>query len=314
MPRQALIDHGRFARALVWYAYAAILTLPITGLFGCAALRRNAVAENVVEARQMSLRGMDALQQGKSDVAESCFANAIQANPADERAHVQYAELLWQRGAYDDAISHLERSIKLSGDDPTLLVRLGEMYLARGYVDRAWRQAEQAIQSNRQLACAWALRGDIHRQRGELNEALTAYHRSLSYEGQSPRIQLAVTAIYREQNRPQRALSTLEHLAENYAPGELPTELLVEQGLALKALGRYEDAADKLALAAHRPQPDPEILYHLGEARLLAGDLANARLAVAAALSIAPYHAACRDLHGRIDQQQQTFTASLEQY
>jgi tetratricopeptide (TPR) repeat protein len=290
----------------------AIAALLVIGVSGCAALRRNAVSENVVEARQMSLRGMDALQQGKSDVAESCFATAIRANPADERAHVQYAELLWQRGAHDDAISHLERSIKLSGEDPALLVRLGEMYLARGYVDRAWRQAEQAIQANRQLACAWALRGDIHRQRGELNEALNAYHRSLSYEGQCPHVQLAVTAIYREQNRPQRALSTLEHLAQNYAPSEVPTELLVEQGLALKALGRFEDAADKLALAARQPQASPEILYHLGEARLLAGDLANARLAVAAALSIEPHHPACRDLQGRIDHQQQTLTASLK--
>jgi tetratricopeptide (TPR) repeat protein len=142
---------GRVAAVLV----AAVC---LCNALGCASLRKDTISEDVITARQMSLRGFDALQRGKHEEAEAWFANAIETNPVDDDAHVQYAELLWKRNLRDEAIKHLEQSVKLSGGDPALLVRLGEMYLAQGDADRAWQQAEKAIQSNRQLPCAWALR------------------------------------------------------------------------------------------------------------------------------------------------------------
>lgn len=262
----------------------------------------------------MSLRGFDSLQQGKLEDAEAWFANAIETNPVDERAHVQYAELLWQRDLRENAIKHLEQSVKLSGGDPALVVRLGEMYLAQGDAERAWQQAERAIQSNHQLPCAWALRGDVRRHQGKLQEALAEYHRSLSFEGHCPHVQLGLASIYRQQNRPRRALSTLDALAEHYPPSELPQDLLLEQGLALKALGRHENAVSLLAQAAQRGEPSTELLFHLAEAQLLSGDTTNARLALVAALAQEPTHGPSHQLQGQIDEQQQRMTAAVERY
>ncbi len=287
------------------------------GLFnaiGCASLRKDTVSEDVITARQMSLRGFDSLQRGKLEDAEAWFANAIETNPVDDDAHVQYAELLWRRGLRPDAIKHLEQSVKLSGGDQALVVRLGEMYLAQGDAERAWQQAERAIQSNRQLPCAWALRGDVQRQQGKLQEALADYHRSLSFEGHCPHVQLALAAIYREQNRPRRALSTLDALAEHYPPNEMPQELLLEQGLALKALGRYENAASLLAQSTQRGEPSAELLFHLAEAQLLAGDTTNARLALVAALAQEPAHGPSNELKGQLDEQQRQLTAAVGRY
>jgi tetratricopeptide (TPR) repeat protein len=281
---------------------------------GCASLHKDTVSEDVISARQMSLRGFDSLQRGELEDAETWFSNAIETNPVDDDAHVQYAELLWRRDLRDDAIKHLEQSVKLSGGDATLVVRLGEMYLAQGDADRAWQQAERAIQSNRQLPSAWALRGDVQRRQGRLQEALADYHRSLSFEGHSPDVQLALAAIYREQNRPRRALSTLDALAEHYPPDEMPQALLLEQGLALKALGRYENAASLLAQAAQRGEPSTELLFHLAEAQLLAGDTTNARLALVAALVQEPTHGPSNQLKGQIDEQQRQLTAAVDRY
>ncbi|MEO8495195.1 MAG: tetratricopeptide repeat protein [Planctomycetota bacterium] len=296
---------------------AAVVLVMAAGVFnaiGCASLHKGTVSEDVISARQMSLHGFDSLQQGKLEEAEAWFGNAIKTNPVDDEAHVQYAELLWQRKLHNEAIQHLEKSVKLSGGDPALVVRLGEMYLAQGDAERAWQQAEQAIQSNRQLPCAWALRGDIHRHQGKLQEALADYHRSLSFEGHCPHVQLALAAIYRAQNRPRRALSTLDALAEDYPPDEMPQELLLEQGLALKALGRYENAASLLAQASRRGEPSAELLFHLAEAQLLAGDTTNARLALVAALVQEPTHGPSNQLKGQIDEQQQRLTAAVGRY
>ena len=288
--------------------------LCICNVLGCATLRKPPVSDDVISARQMSLRGFDSLQQGKLDDAEAWFANAIKTNPVDDEAHVQYAELLWRRDLRDDAIKHLEKSVKLSGGNPALVVRLGEMYLAQGDAERAWEQAVQAIQSNRQLPCAWALRGDVRRHQGKLQEALTDYHRSLSFEGHCPHVQLALASIYREQNRPRRALSTLDSLASHYPPDEMPQDLLLEQGLALKALGRHEKAVSLLAQAAQRGEPSAELLFHLAEAQLLSGDTANARLALVAALAQEPTHGPSNELQGQIDEQRQRMTAAVGRY
>lgn len=290
---------------------AAVCALALLASSGCASLRAKRASKEVISARRMSLHGTDAMQQGKWEEAEGWFAEAVETNPADERAHVQYGELLWRKGQVDSGIQHLEKSVELSGGDANLRVRLGEMYLARGDIDRAMQQADQAILSHRDLACAWALRGDVHRQRGDLQNALTDYHRSLSQQGFCPSVQLSLAAIYRQQNRPRRALSTLQALTEHYSPGEQSQRLLFEQGLALKALGRHSDATQLLAQAAARDDASAELLFHLAEAQALSGDPANARLALTAALQREPQHVASHQLRERLDQDQPGMAVSL---
>ena len=142
----------------------ALLALLTSLCHGCATLRPAPVAENIVTARQLSLRGMDAMQHGQMEEAEAMFAMAIETNRSDERARACYAELLWRRGLHEEAIGHMQDCVRLSGGDPERQVRLGEMYLESGDLDGAWRQSEEAIRTQSCLACAWGLRADILRQ------------------------------------------------------------------------------------------------------------------------------------------------------
>ncbi len=289
----------------------ATLTL---GLAGCATLKRNPVPQNVIDARQYSLDGLDAMQRQQWGKAEGLFLEAIKECPVDERAHQQYAEALWHRDACAKAIAHLERSVELSGGDPIRRVRLGEMYLAKGQIEPAWEQVEAAIESQRKLASAWALRGDILRKQGRLEEAVVDYHRALSLQPQYPHVQMAAAGVYRELNRPRRALATLEVLATQYPPSEVPRDVLVQQGLALKAMDRFDDAVTMLTAASRRGDPTLDILYHLSEAQLAAGDTANARLAARQALTLAPDNEQVHQLDRRISEQYQRMTASVERY
>src|SRR5206468_821993 len=127
--------------------------------------------------------------------------------------------------------------------DPERLVRLGQMYRARGDLDLAGRQADLAIATNGQLADAWALRGQVLQAQGNRSTALISYHRALSYQQPLPEVQLAIAEIYAQENRPQRALATLQSLAGSYAPGQVPPQVLVGEALALRAFSRHQDAA-----------------------------------------------------------------------
>ena len=277
----AAVSRGAFVLALLLVA-------------GCRAFRcPKASDEAIASARQLSLQGMAARDQGRWEQAESLYAEAVGQCPRDERARCGYAESLWQRGEQVQAVAHMEEAVRLSGHDPERLVQLGNMYLARGELTRAAAQAERAVAANRELASAWALRGKVLQSQGSRTEALASFHRALTLQQQYPEVQLALSNIYCEQGRPQRALTTLQSLADSLPPDRVPVEVLVQQGLALRQLGRHHDAARSLAQAAGRGNPPVDLLYELGRSHLAAGDTAAARLAVNAALAREPNHSGC---------------------
>ncbi len=289
-----------FRRTLaVGYVVGALAL--ITTLCGCTAFRKGPVAQDVLSAREYSLRGIDAAQQGDLAEAESLFERAVTACPHDERARRHYADTLWRRGEVDQAIAHMEEAVRLSAGDPKLLVKLGQMYLSRGDLHRAGELADEAIRGNRQLASAWALQGDVQRRRNDRDAALASYHRALAYEEHFPRVQFAVAELYYEAGRPQRSLATLVALADQYPPGQEPRELLFRQGVTLKSLGRYHDAVEVLETAASRGKATAELLFHLSEARMLSGDETNAALALANALELDPQHPASLRLMSQLE-------------
>jgi len=271
-----------------------LLVLLAASLFsssGCRVFRSHKVSdESIAAARQLSLQGIDAQQRGQWDRAEMLFAAAILKCPADERARCGYAESRWQRGAFADAIGHMEEAVRLSGHDPERLVRLGQMYRPRGDLAQAARQAERAIAVNGQLAAAWALRGEVLQAQGKRSEALASYHRALSHEQPLPEVQLAIADIYSQENRPQRALATLQSLAGSYSPDQVPPQVRFREGLALRSLARHQDSARALEQAAQQPNPPAELLCELARSQMLAGDVAAARHTVAAALKGNPRH------------------------
>lgn len=283
-------------------ANAAILTCLLILAGGCRALRGHRISdENIAAARQLSLQGIDAQQRGQWDRAEMLFAAAIVKCPSDERARFGYAEALWQRGQRQQAVEHMEEAVRLSGSDPERLVRLGQMYRAQGDLVRAGRQADLAIAASGQSAAAWALRGQVLQAQGDRAAALTSFHRALSYQPSLPEIQLAIARIYAEEARPQRALATLQSLAASYGPGQAPPDVLIQEGLALRALGRHQDSVNVLTAAAQIGEPLVDLLCELARSQMLAGDTVAARNTLAAALARSPQHPGCLALAGTLD-------------
>ncbi len=296
--------------------YALLLGLVLAGS-GCRALScKQASDESISVARQLSLQGMGAQQKGRWDQAESLYAAAVTRCPTDERARCGYAESLWQRGAHDEAVAHMEEAVRLSGDDPERMVQLGNMYLSLGQLDRAQAIADKAIAANRHLSGAWALRGDIQRGQNRMTDALASYHRALSLREHYPEVQFALAELYSQQGRPQRALATLQSLSDDFPPGQIPTNVLYREGLVLRQLGRYQDAAKALAQASQTGEPSAELLNELARTQMLAGDPASAALANAAALARDPNHGPSQQLKTELDGRQQMAVSarSLERF
>ena len=270
-------------------------------LLGCRSLSHpGPIPQSVASARQLTQQGMNAMERDDWKRAESLLNRAVETCSTDADARRNYAETLWHRGAMPEALVQIEEARRLSHDDPSLCVRAGELYLAMGRTSEASRIADEALVLDPKLAPAWALRGRVARSTGQTQQALAYFQRSLGYAPDNHDVALLVAETYRELNQPDRALIALEALSDSYSPGTEPQQVLYLQGLALTALGRYEEAIRSLTLAAHRDRPTPDVLCHLAEAQLLSGRYSLAQTTVQGALTLDPNHSASQALSARM--------------
>lgn len=296
----ATFQFGGCLRYALRLSSLGICACAVSGSFmgsGCRVFRGNKISEeNIAAARQLALQGIDAQQHNHWERAESLFAAAIVKCPSDERARYGYAEALWQRGMWQDAVGQMEESVRLSAGDPQRRVRLGQMYRSIGDLAQARSQADQAIAANPQLAAAWALRGQVLQAQGNRGAALADFHRALSFDAALAEVQLAVAEIYAQENRPQRALATLQALAAANTGGQLSAEITIQQARALAALDRREDATRLLAKAAQQADAPIGVFHELTAMQLAAGDILSARGTVEAGIIRYPQHAGFRTL------------------
>jgi tetratricopeptide (TPR) repeat protein len=239
---------------------------------------------------------MSAAERADWKRGESLLARAVAACPVDADARRQYGETLWHRGKTADALSQFEEARRLSGEDVALAVRTGELYLALGRGEDAGRMADESLRLDPKFAPAWALRGRGAAAVGQTRQALADYQRSLGYAPESEDVAVLVAETYRQLNEPDRALLTLQSVADNHSAGEEPQQVMYLQGLALAALNRHNDAAGKFAQAARRDRPTAEILCRLAEAELHCGRVGNAQTSLQEALALDPNHGGSREL------------------
>ena len=95
------------------FVAAALVGLQCLCTSGCQMFRHQGpVSKSVAESRQLSQRGLGAMERGDVDAAEKLLGDAVKACPTDIDARRQYAEALWQSGQRDRAL----------GTDRTMLV------------------------------------------------------------------------------------------------------------------------------------------------------------------------------------------------
>ena len=278
---------------------------------GCRAFPSHRPDRKVVQARQLSLQGVDLLSREQLRGAEDCFDRAIKQCPTDERAHWGYGQTLWATGKHAEAIGHMQEAVRLSGENPDYIVRLGQMYIAMGQNDEAKTLADQILERHRDNPTAWELKGDTLVQTRQWDDALNAYHRSLLLQPDNPPVQLAVAQIYHQTSRPHRSLATLDRMLDQRPGSQIDGRLQLAKGLALADLGRRTEANNALALAAQRLSPsDASNQIQLAQAQHQIGQLDDAKITLAKVLVDHPHDAAALRLQGMLDLSYQHLAAT----
>ncbi len=229
------------------------------------------------------------------------FEQALGQSTADERAHWGMAEVLWEQAAEERAIAHMTQAAQLSGQNPDMLVRLGEMHATRGQLDIAAVQAEAALAMDRQHARAWALKGRVLKQQGEFHEALDGLQRALIHDPYSSDVRVQVAEIYAALGQPQRAMATIDQLADHQPTEAIPARAWMLKGQALAGMGQSQDATECLRQAALcADDQDHELLLELAQQYFSAGESAEARFLLGKVLKTNPNNPQARQFQNQL--------------
>lgn len=244
---------------------------------GCRAIRRFGESRQSIAARRLSGQGFQAMHDGQWEIAESLFSDALDVSKTDDRAHWGLAEAFWNRNDQERAIEHMEHAVRLSAGDPKFVQRLGRMYLELGRLEEADSHSLWALELNRDSAEAWALRGDCLQAAGEMDDALAAYHRALAIQPDYPAVQLQAAEIYLTQHRFDRLLATLDRLQDGVGIDDAPARVDMLQGIAMRKLGRGEEARRCFVRASKKDPNDATPHLKLASLAIENGELESAR-------------------------------------
>jgi tetratricopeptide (TPR) repeat protein len=258
-----------------------------------------------MECRQLSSRGVSAIQRRDYATAEALLAQAVETCGVDAEARRQYATVLWHRGERNAALAQMDRAIELAGDDPALLVCRAQWHLVMHDLPAAQADAEAALDADPYAVAAWLLKARLARHASDVEQALADYHRVLALEPthrealkEKAELHWGLSGAPGEESHPQlqRALMTVQVLLDTYPPSEEPAEALLLAGRIHSRLGRHGDAVRTLTAAAHCGPPSADALSCLAEAQLLAGRSEEAVTTARQALALAPQSRASHDL------------------
>lgn len=302
------------ARSRAFCASGTVLgALMLAVLSGCSTFSQaNASHQKIVQARQLTQRGVQAMHRDDWENAEKLLAEAKKNAPYDLQARMHYAETLWKTGQQAEAIAELESATSLGNDDPNLHARIGRMYLDTGDPTKAHISANRAIECDPKYAPAWQLQGDLALLRRDLESAKLCFIRAATNSEATNRdVQLRLASTYRQLGQPSQALACISIVRQTEFGHRLPADVGVEQALAYRDLGRHLDAADCLAELAETNEMTADLLYTWAECEVAAGRLARAEYAANSALQVNPQHASALQLVGQLpvfrQQAQQSF-------
>ena len=240
------------------------LLLLVWAAAGCRLVPRNGPStEQLADARRLSNLGLSASDSGDLLRAEGLLEQAVERCPTDIDARKHYAQVLWDRGEKMAAVNQIGEALALSPGDIDLCIDGGQMYLELGLLDDAERLADEAVRTVPRSSAAWHLRGQVALARGRPIDALADLQHSLAFEPDNREVLLDTAEVYRQLDRPKRALATLAILEETYGPNQVPANVLALEGLAQESLGRQSDAAASYRAAVAKGDAPPQAAARL---------------------------------------------------
>lgn len=238
-------------------------------------------------------------EEGSTDEALSLYRQALRERPGDIRVLTPFAEALYAHKDHAAAVDAYTRLVELMPGDARSQIRLGSALLADQRPDEAVVRFEEVIKLKPEDAHVHFLLGNAYRDRGELNEAIRCYRRSLALgrrnpvavcvqlggalvkDGQlqaarveyeksielapdNPHLHFLLGNVHREQDEMEEAIACYRRSLG--LGSQNPAAVYFQLGKVLERTGRTEEAVEAYAEGV-RIKPNAQIFFLLGNAQ-----------------------------------------------
>ena len=167
-----------------------------------------------------------------------------------------------------EAVSYLKKALQLR-DDPVIRYNLALALKNAGRTVEAIEQLRKVVQSSPHLIDAWRLLARLLSVRGDQKQALVVLQRGLKFNPESSVLHLELARMYKSLGLLDKALTEYD-LASS---GSVRLVSLLEKGVLLMNMGRFNDAVRVLVEAVKQFPDSPEAHYDLALAYIKIGYL-----------------------------------------
>lgn len=197
------------------YAFAYVGRNPADDSRRAEAAARRAIAlDNNLPAGHAMLALVLACLKWNFTGAETAYRRAIQLDPRNAYAIVEYADLLRETGRVKEAADEIRRARALSPALPILAVKEAEIYLDQNQADAALASASAALQLSSAYLRAHVALGTAWEAKGEWERALTHYRQPLAVHPQDRRALPAYGYLLGVSGRTKEASAVAKQLEE----------------------------------------------------------------------------------------------------
>ncbi len=206
----------------------------------------------------LQARGDALFETGKLDEAIACFREALSIDADDVAANIGLGRVLKEKGMYTDARLHLGRAIALAPDVAESQYLLGSVSHAQNKLDETIQYYQNAIELNPDNALIYRDLGLAYEKIGQFANAKQAIDRGLVVDPGLGELHFFRGNYYLKDDDAANALICFER-ALSISP-DAPAWLL-NHGVALQTLGRFEDALHSYEQAI-RLQPKNAVAHN----------------------------------------------------
>ncbi|MFH1566774.1 MAG: tetratricopeptide repeat protein [Gemmatimonadota bacterium] len=216
----------------------------------------------------------------------SLWDDAARRAPLMVKPHLRLADALAAAGRGAEAEAAYSRALALRPDHPAARNNLGRLYMEQGRWDEAEAQFRRLLSVSPDNVPARLNLAGVLRRRGDWQAARSEYERVLEYDGAAAEAHRHLgTMALQVDGDPGEAL---RHLDQVVAAGESRAVDLLARGVALRGLGRDNEAEAAYRAAAEADPALVEAWHNLGNLYLSQGRQAEARAAYQRAAALDP--------------------------
>ena len=132
---------------------------------------------------------------GKDDLAEKVYREAILQDPLDVSSYINLGSLLIENGDLDEAEKVLKKAISTKKSGSVVHMNLGYLYLQKKKYSESQIASEVAVKLNPESSTAWLNLGLSLVYQNKIDEARSAWQRALSLDSENEQIIKNLKAI-----------------------------------------------------------------------------------------------------------------------